>query len=555
MQLIKNNPFRIIGLLAGATAKEQDRQIRRLKQYLAAEQEPEDDYSFPTLGTLDRTLEDVTEASSKLTLDNDKITAALFWFWNGSSITDEPAFDALKEGDVDTAFKIWEDLIIVTNEDGKRGWKKMSERNYSALHNFFIISMFHKNGNINNAVIANIQFIESEFFTKFSTSVVGDNFKPIKKDLQIMFLNQLMQQADVETEKLIKIVNKCSFKAKDESIFFIIKRITEPIDNKIELARSKRKTNKFEAANAGQELYTTILISLNELKTIVGENDIKYTTIADKVANEILQCSIDFFNENKEIDSKVDYFEISVQLAKQAKTIAIGNLTKGRVNDSLKTLEELKDKELLQAIDVLKSIKTAHEEACKKIDKQVDDLQYDTFDFAGQKMKLPKPNVSINWSKVAEMKKDALNWDKVIELIQEVIPIQNIDKIKNSKNTLKLEEYKALVQFLMNKLSYSFKNRINYINYWEAPKTTNSKPTSSGGCYIATMAYGSYEHPQVLVLRQFRDEVLDKSAFGKWFIRTYYHYSPMLVEKLKEHKKTNLVIRKLLNQFIKLIKS
>ena len=78
MQLIKNNPYRIIGLLAGSTAKEQDRQIRRLKQYLAAEQEPEGDYSFPTLGKLDRTLEDVTEASSKLNLDNDKMTAALF---------------------------------------------------------------------------------------------------------------------------------------------------------------------------------------------------------------------------------------------------------------------------------------------------------------------------------------------------------------------------------------------------------------------------------------------------------------------------------------------
>ena len=45
MRLIKKNPYRVIGLLAGATAKEQDRQIKRLKQYHAAEQEPEGDYS------------------------------------------------------------------------------------------------------------------------------------------------------------------------------------------------------------------------------------------------------------------------------------------------------------------------------------------------------------------------------------------------------------------------------------------------------------------------------------------------------------------------------
>jgi hypothetical protein len=73
-------------------------------------------------------------------------------------------------------------------------------------------------------------------------------------------------------------------------------------------------------------------------------------------------------------------------------------------------------------------------------------------------------------------------------------------------------------------------------------------------CYVATMAYGNYSHPKVLVLRKFRDEVLDQSAFGKWFIKTYYHYSPKLVERLKEQKAVNSIIRKALNQFIKFIK-
>lgn len=81
-----------------------------------------------------------------------------------------------------------------------------------------------------------------------------------------------------------------------------------------------------------------------------------------------------------------------------------------------------------------------------------------------------------------------------------------------------------------------------------------AKATSGGGCYIATMAYGDYDHPQVMILRQFRDEVLDSTAFGRWFIKTYYHHSPKLVEKLKNKKKLNAIFRKILNQFIKLIK-
>ena len=85
-------------------------------------------------------------------------------------------------------------------------------------------------------------------------------------------------------------------------------------------------------------------------------------------------------------------------------------------------------------------------------------------------------------------------------------------------------------------------------------KRSSTSSSSSSGCYIATMAYGNYDHPQVMILRQFRDEVLDKSVLGKWFIQTYYLYSPKLVENLKTKRRINAIIRKTLNQFIKLIK-
>ncbi|MCZ2459756.1 MAG: hypothetical protein LC128_09015 [Chitinophagales bacterium] len=128
MNLIKNNPYRIVGLLTGATAKEQNRQINRLKQYIEAEQEPQDDFSFPALGELHRTLESVEEAASKLNLDNDKINAALFWFWNGNPITDEAAFEALKSGDLEAAYEIWDKLITKTDEEGKNFGNQLQKR-------------------------------------------------------------------------------------------------------------------------------------------------------------------------------------------------------------------------------------------------------------------------------------------------------------------------------------------------------------------------------------------------------------------------------------------
>lgn len=57
------------------------------------------------------------------------------------------------------------------------------------------------------------------------------------------------------------------------------------------------------------------------------------------------------------------------------------------------------------------------------------------------------------------------------------------------------------------------------------------RPTpASGGCYVATAVYGSYDCPQVWTLRRFRDYTLAKSWYGRAFIRTYYAISPTLVE-------------------------
>jgi len=337
-----------------------------------------------------------------------------------------------------------------------------------------LLNFVRANGNFSNAIVASLYFLESDLVQKFVSSVADETHKTNKKELQLLFLNQLHFDIEANNKsllhKFLETLNKQEFIAKQDFMKGFVQKYIEQIEHKIETAKNKRKASKANAAKAGEKLYTGTSSDLTQLKNIVGASDLKYTSIADKIANEILQCSIDYFNYMQEIDSETDYPEIAMKLAKQAEALAIGKLTKDRIKDSIETLEGMKEKELSQAIAVLRAIKDAYEEACRQIVKQVGELQYFTFGTT----RISNPNVSINWSKVEEMKRNCLAWDKVSEVIREAIPPQNIDKIKRASNASKISEYKSLVNFVLSKISNSYKSRIAYINYWETPKRTTS---------------------------------------------------------------------------------
>ena len=74
---------------------------------------------------------------------------------------------------------------------------------------------------------------------------------------------------------------------------------------------------------------------------------------------------------------------------------------------------------------------------------------------------------------------------------------------------------------------------------------------SSGGCYIATAVYGSYDCPEVWTLRRFRDYVLGASWYGQTFIKFYYFVSPAIVKYFGHTNVFQTFWRKRLDKFVK----
>ena len=295
MKIIQQNPYRILGLIVGSSARVQDNQIKNLRQYIDAEQDPPEDFSFPSLGKFERSINNVNDAAQKLNLDHDKIHAGLFWFYNGNAITDEPAFDALKNGEIKEAVAIWGNLVVNKN---------LSAKNASAHFNWatlYLNAAFAKKdlneSHLKKGVELKLKLLDSEFFDDFLARVTDQTAVLSKNDLQLLFLNEIFHEVETSnngsSQSFIEILRNLDFSAKADFTKSLVQKPIDLIEKQVADVKSHRITNMANASKLGYDLFSATQVSLNLVKSLLGESNIKYASIADKVANGVLQCSID----------------------------------------------------------------------------------------------------------------------------------------------------------------------------------------------------------------------------------------------------------------------
>jgi hypothetical protein len=480
MELIQNNPYRIAGILSNATERELQKQKTKIKAYSKVGKEIKSDYDFLILGNIDRTEDSVNKAFSNVEQNQDKVNFSLFWFLNANPF-DSTAIEYLKNGDAEKAVEIWEK--VTTDKD-------VNSKNFSAFNNLGTYKLLSQTQNdIKEGIEAKIKLIESDFFENFVHSVADetftiDNQKQIEKMVDELLTQFKNQYSSSETLKLFSNCNGSTQK-------YLSKKFTEEpihkIESQIESCKKKRKEDKSNTYEFGLRLFTNTKDDLSLLKSLLGISDLKYKAVADQLANEIMQCGIDYFNENKKNDSSENYLESAQKLTKLADSIAVGRLTKDRAKDSLATLSEMKDKEIGNAIALLQSIKDAYETNKAKIEAQIISMPLGY-------------NQTINWTKVNKMIEESIDWNKVVDMILETIPKSNVEKIGQVSDASGLEKYKTLVDFLISKLGFSQTNKVKYLAYWRtedalsnAQLTAKSLPTWSkwaGGIAVLLLLVG-----------------------------------------------------------------
>ena len=434
MDIIKNNPYRIIGILSNATAKEIQSRKGKITAYAKVGKQIASDFDFPLFNSIEREHDKIEKAFSAIQQSKEMLENSLFWFLNTNSF-DETAINYLRNGDKEKAIEIWEK---VTTE------KEVTPKNYSCFNNIGTLKLLGESQEeIKEGIEKKIKLIESDSFTNFVHSVAGEAFIIDNQKQVENFINDIIKQfqGKYSNADTLKLFSNCNVTTQK----YLSQKFTEEpvhnIESQIERTKKKRNENKINAFQFGLKLHENTKADLTLLNSLLGVNDLKYKMIADNLAKEIMQCGIDYFNESKENKSKEEYLENALTLNRIADSIAVGKLTKDRAKDHIATLEEMKDQELSEAIIVLQSIKDLYLENERNIRQQIKQLEQSDYEIRiGRK--------TINHRAVEDNIKNSIEWQKVNEMIVDLLSDNNLKKIKECNKDEQKREFLELANWL-----------------------------------------------------------------------------------------------------------
>nr|WP_319266413.1 CFI-box-CTERM domain-containing protein [uncultured Draconibacterium sp.] len=579
MNIITQNPFRVLGLTGNATEKELQKQIGIIKRYAEVGKTKSFDYDFEFIGNFERNTDEIQQASNKIEQAHKKLLYSLFWFVKNTQF-DEIAFNNLKENDTEKAIEIWNKTLK----------EEITTKNYSSYLNlstlYIALSTIAEQIDLQKlqaGISLKGNLIHSESLKDFSKLVTGNGISNDPNEISKKFVDEVVEllkpylnkRSGISTNDLISFFN--SYPSSIQK--YIAAKFTEvpisAIENKIEKTTQKRKNNPRDAEEYGEELYKSTKSDITLLKKLMGSSNVQYQMLANKLANEILQCSIDFFNTLRDEGGEFDPGEAALKVAKYAKAIGTTGQTKSRIIENTEVIQEWVDdkpnRQRQEAIaedlafvtnklqrfqNLSDSINNSRDlvVSCKpKLTNIKNELgSYD--DFYLQVSSAVVSNALGMIIEVVNREQSQLQYDrtKIISLPTTISSaVSVIDKM----------EYFDMVSEVRNRFDTNkrtikgIKSQLDAVtNATRSYSSSSSNSSSSGGCYIATMAYGDYDHPQVQILRKFRDESLAASIFGRSFIRFYYATSPHLVSLLKNHERINQLIRNLLDKLVNKVK-
>ncbi len=313
MDIITNNPYRYLGVYSNSPIKERVANRGKMKAYLKVGKPVSFSIDFPILSQINRTSETVAEADAKLALPSDQIKYALFW-WMKTTSLDDIAFNHLIQGNMSMAASIW---------------KKKDD--VSSLQNRIVLALIQQDY---SSVISYATTLYTNYAASFVSNIAGNTISYNEKELSHIFLDELIA-SDIDIFALLNFVIDNGWRnyIGEKLIPTIISDIAKAIDT----ARETKNKGALARYKAGNELISSTKTQLGQLRKLLSRTDIRYETIVDKLGLEILQCSIDYYNNSDDVDSASK----TQEMAHYALSVVVGQIAKDRCKKNCDDIDKI----------------------------------------------------------------------------------------------------------------------------------------------------------------------------------------------------------------------
>ncbi len=276
--IIEHNPYRYLGVYSNSSNKERVANQGKINAFLKVGKL----ITFPLdldglLPPINRTTENVVEATSKLARYEDQIRYAQFWWIYGDN-SDNMAFEYLFENKTNDARYIWELIGDIPS-----------------IQNRIVLSLIKQDYKTAICLAEDLYVNHADEFLSLFSDIDRINEKLLFQN----FLDELMKDA-LDQAEIKNYINNEEWKTyiENKSIAPIINEIKSAIS----ISQSSRGDDPEECYKAGEKLIKSTESLLVQLKTYISEEDSHYVNIVDKLAEEILQCSIDYYNNSNDYD-------------------------------------------------------------------------------------------------------------------------------------------------------------------------------------------------------------------------------------------------------------
>lgn len=341
--IIKDNPLRILGVYSDCPMKEIVANLGKLRAFVKTGKMLDFDSDFTNLlGPVDRSVEAIEKAFNEIALPKDKLQAGLFWFMRHSD-NDKAAMECLKVGAPN-------DAMAIIRRKG----------NYSSVINMAVLALALKRWDV--ALYSYSFLLESETrrnaLIKSFTDAEGSF---TEEDLVEYISNKLFQEfpeahwvEQIQKESVELGGKTYTFKSRFENSLLLkrlenlcVSAFKKSIESVLKQASAVSKDDAEANLKMAEQVEDKCKYVLKDLRRILGREDKEYIKIADRVANQILENCIYYYNHSADNPRRAQNV---IKYTRFAYRTAEGEAAKERAKSNLDYLNDALENQMPESI-------------------------------------------------------------------------------------------------------------------------------------------------------------------------------------------------------------